>query len=143
MKVRPFALVAVGILAVTPDGGVTQEQVTYLEAQAANGGAAYNRNCAECHQEDMGGSFEAPELAGPNFRNFWSGRPVNELIEMVAFMPPDEEGTLGEGVYTNIAAYILSRNGIPSSDQALAYNSTGLMDGATGVPVDILSLIHI
>ena len=50
MKVRPFALVAVGILAVTPDGGVTQEQVTYLEAQAANGGAAYNRNCAECHQ---------------------------------------------------------------------------------------------
>ena len=141
MKVHPFALVtglaAVVTLAGTPGEGVAQEQVTYLEAQAANGGAAYNRNCAECHQEDMSGSFEAPELAGPNFQNFWGDRPVNELIEMVAFMPPDAEGTLGEGVYTNIAAYILSRNGIPASEQALTYNSPGLMEGATGVPVDI------
>ena len=48
MKARPFLLVtgvaAVTTLAVTPSEGIAQEQVTYLEAQAANGGAAYNRN---------------------------------------------------------------------------------------------------
>jgi alcohol dehydrogenase (cytochrome c) len=130
-----MAALALSLATAAAQQASAQEPASYLEAQAANGGSAYNRWCAACHQADMSGSFEAPELAGPNFVNFWGGRPASELIEVVSSMPPDEPGSLGEGVYTNVTAYILARNGIPASDRALAYTSSGLMEGATGVPV--------
>jgi alcohol dehydrogenase (cytochrome c) len=112
-----------------------QEVVSYTEDQAVAGRAAYEQYCAGCHLESMEGSFEAPQLAGPNFLGFWGDRPVNELIEMVALMPPDREGALGDGAYANVTAYILSRNGIALGSERLGMTSTGLISGASGEPV--------
>ena len=52
-------------------------QGTYTTAQAESGEAIYEAQCAVCHLANFQGSFEAPELAGPNFQNIWAGRPVS------------------------------------------------------------------
>lgn len=119
----------------TPVPGASQEAVTYTVEQAAEGAAAYEEHCAGCHLETMEGSFEAPQLAGPNFLRFWGDRPANELAEMVALMPPDEEGSLAAEVYAGITAYILARNGFPEGGAPLTMASTGLLTGASGEPV--------
>lgn len=85
----------------------------------------------------MTGSFEAPALAGPAFLSFWGGRPVEELTDMAAYMPPDAERSLGEETYTNIVAYILSRNGVPAGGAPLTFASTAPLEAATGTPVDL------
>ena len=136
MRSRTQSLAAM-VLAVSslcaPALGAAQQTVTYTAAQAASGGVAYEEHCAGCHLSTMAGSFEAPQLAGPNFLSFWGDRPANELLEMISLMPPEEEGTLGDAVYASIAAYILQRNGFPAGGGALAVASTGLLTGATGV----------
>ena len=111
-------------------------QVAYTEEQAMAGGVAYEEYCAECHLQTLLGSFEAPELAGQNFLNYWSGRPVQELMEMAISMPPGEENSLGEAVYTNIVAYLLDRNGFPSGSAQLLADATGILEGSLG-PLEI------
>ena len=120
-----------------PSLASAQERATYTLEQAAAGRAAYAGSCAECHREDMTGSFEAPPLAGPAFLSFWGGRPVDELTDMSSYMPPGEEQSLGEETYTNIVAYILSRNGVPPGGAALSFASTAPLEGATGTPVEL------
>jgi mono/diheme cytochrome c family protein len=48
----------------------------YTTAQADQGQAVYRASCSVCHRADFSGSFEAPELAGPNFRNTWGPAPA-------------------------------------------------------------------
>jgi alcohol dehydrogenase (cytochrome c) len=122
---------------VSPTAAPAQERATYTLAQAAAGGAAYAQSCAECHRDDMTGSFEAPPLAGSAFLSFWGGRPIEELTDMASVMPPRAEGTLGEETYTNIVAYILSRNGVPAGGAPLAFASSAPLQGATGNAVDL------
>jgi len=134
MKPSALRLLAAGTALVawgTPTLGVAQQAVTYTAEQAAAGAAAYQQNCAGCHQETMQGSFEAPQLAGANFMSFWGGQPADALLEMVSLMPPDKEGTLGDETYAAIAAYILQRNGFPVGGPALTMASTGLLNGAS------------
>lgn len=135
MTTRFLAFLA---LLCTPALGVAQAPASYTLEQAVTGRAAYERSCAECHLSDMAGSFEAPELAGPNFRRYWSGVPAAELLDMVAAMPPSEEGSLGDDTYAAIAAYILSRNGFREGDDPLTASS-GPLTGATGEPVELLA----
>ncbi len=120
-----------------PAVGLAQERATYTAAQAVAGRAAYEQSCAGCHLESMAGSFEAPQLAGPNFLSFWGGRPISELLEQVSFMPPNEEGSLSESSYAGIAAYILARNGVPPGGDELTFAATAPLSGATGSPVDL------
>ncbi len=117
-----------------------QEPVVYTMQQAAAGRAAYEESCAECHLRTMVGSFEAPELAGPNFLRYWSGNPVGELHDVAMTMPPGEEGSLNEQTYVNIVAYILSQNGFEASDDPLVSGGTGVLSGATGTAVDLASV---
>ena len=57
--------------------------------QAEAGEDIYQRRCAACHVDDLTGSFEAPELAGPNFRRAWSQRRVEDLLDLIeTTMPP-------------------------------------------------------
>ena len=129
MKAAYVALVALGTI---PGVGLAQRSVPYTAGQAAAGRSAYAEHCAECHLETMVGSFEAPELAGPNFLNFWGGRSVGELLEVTITMPPDEEESLGDEVYASIVAYILRQNGFPSGPQVLAMSAQNPLDGGTG-----------
>ncbi len=114
----------------------------YTTAQADAGEAVYRGRCAVCHRGNFQGSFEAPELAGPNFRNTWGSRPLSELLELVsATMPPDEAGTMSPQETTAVIAYILRANEIRSNGTPLTMASTAsvvpgmaVASGGGGVP---------
>jgi mono/diheme cytochrome c family protein len=71
------------IIAILPlaSPGRGQTRAEYTAAQAADGLAAYQTNCATCHLPDLVGRNEAPQLAGGNFMNAWGSRTTAELIQ--------------------------------------------------------------
>ena len=87
-------------------------QVRYVAEQAAAGEAIYEQSCAVCHLPNLQGSFEAPQLAGPNFRLNWGGSPLNTLRDVLTTMPPQAVNSLSEDEYSSVAAYLLSENGL-------------------------------
>ena len=88
--------------------------------QAEAGEDIYQRRCAACHVDDLTGSFEAPELAGPNFRRAWSQRPVEDLLDLIeTTMPPGAGGLLTDQAYASLVAYILGANDVEPSAVAL------------------------
>ena len=94
---------------------------SYTAAQATAGRSAYEMSCSACHRLDLGGTNEAPQLAGGSFLGVWSRRTTGDLLSYVqATMPPDNPGSLGQPTYLNIVAYILQANGAPAGAQALA-----------------------
>ena len=109
----------------------------YTAAQATAGGAAYQTNCASCHQADLSGQNNAPALAGTPFMGSWGTRTVSDLVGFLeGAMPPGNPGGLGEAAYLNIAAFILQSNGARAGTQALmATNNTTIRTVATGVLV--------
>jgi alcohol dehydrogenase (cytochrome c) len=74
----------------------------------------------------MGGTSEAPPLAGAAFRTSWAARPVTSLLSQVAeSMPPARPGSLPPDAYAAVVAYILDRNGVAASDVALGPSAPG------------------
>ena len=133
---RPKIRIVVALLGAVSAvvGGQGQEAVRYTQAQAAAGETAYQTECAGCHMSDFAGAFEAPELAGPNFRNAWEDRAIGDLLEFVrATMPPEGAGSIPDRTYVNIVAYLLQANGIAAGSEPLALASTGVM-AAAGQP---------
>ena len=108
-----------------------QQAGPYTIAQAEAGRLTYERACATCHMSNLSGAFEAPELAGPNFRQTWGRRPIAELIHFVSMtMPPDEPGSLGDDVYARVIAYVLQANGVlPGSQVLTVQNQTPVAVG--------------
>ena len=112
--VAGIALVAgaLGALAQGAAGPFTQEQVTA-------GRAAYNDNCALCHQADLSGATDAPPLAGPAFFGAWKSRGTGALYSKIhATMPAGRGGSLDDATYTSIVAYILHANGAKAGQSA-------------------------
>ena len=108
-------------------------QAAYAADQAEAGAAVYRESCAACHLPNLAGSFEAPELAGPNFRNTWGARSVSDLLELMReTMPPQAPGSLDEGQYVALAAYILRQNGVAPAQARLSLSSSGRVIGGTG-----------
>ena len=96
------------------DGGV------YTAAQAASGRAIYERECAACHQANLQGSFEAPQLAGDSFLRFWADlSPADLFVRTSSSMPPGEEGSLTDEEHLDVVAYLLEANGAPAGGTAL------------------------
>ena len=92
----------------------------FTAQQAAAGRTAYETNCAACHQVDLGGSNEAPQLAGSSFIGQWGERSVSDLAAYITkAMPPDNPGGAGQPANTNIVAYILQANGAVPGTQPL------------------------
>jgi alcohol dehydrogenase (cytochrome c) len=79
---------------------------------AAQAPTAFDARCASCHGANLQGTAHAPELAGVNFKEAWSGRPAELLPYIKGSMPPGEAGSLTDRQYADIAAYILAANGI-------------------------------
>ncbi len=97
-----------------PEAGV------YTAAQAESGRAIYERECAVCHQTNLQGSFEAPQLAGESFLRFWGDlSPADLLVRISGSMPPGEEGSLTDEEYLDVVAYLLEANGAPAGGMAL------------------------
>jgi len=92
----------------------------FTAQQAAAGRTAYETGCAACHQVDLGGSNEAPQLAGGSFIGQWGDRSASDLIAYITTaMPPTNPGGPGQPAITNIVAYILQANGAVPGSQPL------------------------
>ncbi len=99
------ALVWTGPAAAQTGGAFTPEQ-------ASAGRGVYELACARCHMADLGGAFEAPALAGPNFAREWATRPASDLIAYIqASMPPGQGRSLSAAAYASLAAYLRQVNG--------------------------------
>lgn len=96
----------------------------YTEAQAARGRIAYMQNCGRCHGADLSGTFEIPPLMG-RFMPYWSGSTLDALFDYVSnAMPLDRPGALSPAANTDIVAYLLKANGLPSGAKEL--NASGM-----------------
>ena len=74
-----------GMARLSFSGPVSAQQVgpgSYTAVQADIGASVYAEQCLVCHLDDLRGSFEAPELAGANFRSTWGARPVTDLVNL-------------------------------------------------------------
>ena len=111
-------LLALGTAA--PGAAQEQEAGVYTAAQAASGRAVYERECAACHQANLQGSFEAPQLAGESFLRFWADlSPADLFARTSGSMPPGEEGSLTDEEHLDVVAYLLAANGAPAGGTAL------------------------
>ncbi len=125
-SVRRLGQLSVVALTATAPGSWSEALAQDISEQAAAGADLYTEVCADCHLGDLAGSFEAPELAGPDFRNRWAGSPVKDLIELIRLtMPPEEPRSLTAEKAAEVAAFILSRNDVPTADTRLSATATG------------------
>jgi alcohol dehydrogenase (cytochrome c) len=113
-----------------------QAAAPFTAAQATAGAAAYQTNCATCHQPDLKGSGTAPTLAGTEFIGGWGTRTTRDLLTFIQLtMPPASPGALGADVYANITAFILQSNGARPGAQTLTENARVPINTiATGQP---------
>jgi mono/diheme cytochrome c family protein len=96
----------------------------YSAAEAERGKAAYGARCAMCHLADLTGYYGA--LKGDHFMEHWRESVLNDLFANISStMPRDAPGTLSEGVYLDILAYVLSANGFPPGANELTRDTLG------------------
>ena len=87
----------------------------YTEKQANRGKAHYDRQCADCHGEELEGDAEAPALSGGDFLWKWNGLTLGQLFDRIhRDMPMKKAGTLSREVTADLLAYILSVNKLPA-----------------------------
>ena len=117
--------VAAALLAPALDGLGTAQSGVYVAAQAESGEAIYERVCAACHQSNLQGSFEAPQLAGESFLRFWADLSPGDLFARIkASMPPESPGGLSDEAYLDIVAFLLQANGAPAGSTPLTADGT-------------------
>jgi mono/diheme cytochrome c family protein len=81
-------------------------------AAAGDGKAVYDKSCAACHGADLQGAGETPPLKGAPFLANWKDKTAGDLYAYIhQNMPPGAGGSLSDGDYRAIAAYILQANG--------------------------------
>jgi mono/diheme cytochrome c family protein len=92
----------------------------YTDAQAVRGELAFGTHCASCHGANLGGTGEAPALAGPQFLSDFDGLSVGDLFDRIrTTMPQDNPGSLSRDQLADILAFLLKANGLPSGAKEL------------------------
>src|SRR5262249_14687006 len=88
--------------------------------QAMRGKESYDKSCASCHGQDLGGRDPAPPLVGEIFSDHWIGRNANDLYSRVhSTMPLGKPGSLDDRTYLEILAYMLQANTVMAGKDAL------------------------
>ena len=119
-----FAMLAAavfGAVRAQPAAPGDSAMASFTAAQVDSGRTEYAAACMDCHGQNLNdGEFGGPPLNSAAFRAKWLKLPASGLVGyMRSAMPPDSPGRLPLGTYTEIAAYILSRNGIAPSGREL------------------------
>ena len=98
----------------------------FTEAQAKRGQAVYPGPCGMCHGRRLNGAPDDPDmrstppLARAKFLRDWGGRSLATLFEYTrATMPESNPGSLTDGEYVDVIAYMLSVGGMPAGDDEL------------------------
>jgi len=114
------ALILAPTVAVAQQGRISVWDGVYTDAQAERGRALYTQNCASCHGADLAGTFEIPPLTG-RFMPYWSGTTLDVVFNYISTaMPQHNPGALDAATNTDIVAFILKSNDIPSGARELS-----------------------
>jgi alcohol dehydrogenase (cytochrome c) len=101
----------------------------FTQAQATAGRQAFEDNCAACHLQDLSGTNDAPALAGTPFMGAWGKRTTVQLYSKISTtMPLGQGGSLSQKQYTDIVAYILTRNGARAGNAAFTPTTSVQID---------------
>ncbi len=103
-------LAGVHAAAVTAQAPIPSAPV-FTQQQADAGRVAYAKNCASCHQPDMSGSNEIPQLAGESFMGTWGAKTTKDLRDYMSAAMPYGGPSLDADTYTSITAFVLYSNG--------------------------------
>jgi len=89
-------------------------QGVYTAAQAQRGQAIYQKQCASCHGDTLGGGL-GPPLAGGDFVGVWSKEPLSELGAKIRnTMPQNAPGSLTAQETADLVAYMLQTSKYPA-----------------------------
>lgn len=106
-----LALSGVGLAAQNGEAGQTTADGVFTEAQAETGEETFEEVCAACHF--------SRQFRG-RFMSAWTGGTVFSLYQMIQqSMPYDRPGSLSPQQYTDVVAYLLEINGMPTGDSPL------------------------
>lgn len=84
----------------------TTHSGVYTAAQATRGQQTFAFNCQGCHTP--------ASYTGEQFTRHWIGKPLSELYNFIStMMPKSEPGSLSEGEYVQLVAYLLKLNQMP------------------------------
>ena len=100
------------------------ERGVYTQAQADRGKVSYATHCSECHGADLGGTSFGDGVPALKRDDFKTGQTLKAVFDEVKrAMPFNAPGSLPDGVYLDVIAYVLRENGYPSGGQELAPNA--------------------
>lgn len=127
MRISAIGLGLVGLLSVGIWTEAAEAQaVGYTSQQALRGLQDFNDNCSKCHGAGARGG-NAPPLQGADFDAHWRGKPAKVLWDHISNnMPYDAPGSLGQGTYVSILAYLLQINGVAAGQAALVADPAGM-----------------
>ncbi len=94
----------------------------YTDGQAAQGRKFYSAACSDCHGDELEGDpgDGFPALAAPGFMTEWDGQTMAGLVRHIHASPNDNPGDMDRATAVVLAAFILSRNGVPSGKTPLS-----------------------
>src|SRR5258705_1367910 len=123
------AAIALGAAAFGPMAFGQGASGPFTQPQAQAGQQAFADNCAACHLQDLSGTNDAPALAGTPFMGACGKRTTAQLYSKIATsIPLGAGGSLSQKQYTDIVAYILSRNGARAGGTAFTPTSAVQID---------------
>ena len=98
----------------------TSDSVAAAAARQLDVGEQWFRSaCLECHA--------VRGLDTSDFRLKWSGRSAYDLFEHIrSTMPESKPGSLTQGTYAAIVAYLMKLNGMPAGTRRVSSDSTAL-----------------
>ena len=106
---------------------ITTKSGIYTPEQAARGKDVYAGSCKSCHT--------AESHTGPVFEAIWNRKSLADLYGFIRDrMPKNEPGSLSAQEYTDVVAYLLRMNRMPTGQHELPADSTALKDIRIAIP---------
>jgi S-disulfanyl-L-cysteine oxidoreductase SoxD len=106
----------------TRQKATTTNDAIYTKAQADGAKAQFDKICADCHPFTVAAKKKPKDkpLGDDPFFEEWSGRPLTELITLIALtMPNDGSVAVTEKEATDLVAYMLQQNGFAAGSNPL------------------------
>jgi alcohol dehydrogenase (cytochrome c) len=119
-KVIPSSLLAAIVCAGMTAAAADKPALSFTAEQAKRGQTQYDSMCTGCHGGSLGGGPGGPSLVSASFRARWQLQSAEDLFTFIRTkMPPGGAGTLSNGDYADVVAYILKSNGAAAGKTAL------------------------
>ena len=110
------------------DAPRSAKEGVYTAVQATRGKALYDEQCMSCHGAMTSFTPDlAPLLGDYVFQAAWKNRSLAQLFDRIRdTMPQTKPRTLSPDQTVDLIAYILSANGLPAGEAALAHDADTL-----------------